>query len=260
MIQRDKLVAYLADLLTVNTFSDYAPNGLQVEGRGEIKTIIGGVTACQALVDAAVQKGADALLVHHGYFWKGESACVTGMKKQRLGALLANDINLLAYHLPLDAHPELGNNAQLAQLLGLQVDGSFGGGSGGVDIGQYGRLEQPLSAKAFAERLAHKLGRKPLHINGGLEHAREGGDEIHTIAWCTGAAQSYLEQAAALGVDAFLTGEISEQTVHVARELGIHFFSAGHHATERGGVQALGGHLAEKFGVSFEFVDIDNPV
>lgn len=257
MIQRDELLAYLAELLNVDAFADYAPNGLQVEGRREIKKIVGGVTACQALVDAAVEKGADALLVHHGYFWKGESPCITGMKQRRLKALLAADINLLGYHLPLDAHPELGNNAQLAKLLGLQVEGSFGGGSygknSGPDIGQYGQLGQPQSAEGFAKLLANKLGREPLHIAGA-------GKEIRTIAWCTGGAQSYIEQAAELSVDAFLTGEISEQTVHIARELGIHFFSAGHHATERGGVQALGSQLATEFDVTFEFVDIDNPV
>ena len=252
MIQRDELLAYLAELLNVQAFTDYAPNGLQVEGRSEIKKIVTGVTACQALVDAAVERGADALLVHHGYFWKGESPSITGMKKRRLKALLAADINLLAYHLPLDAHPELGNNAQLAKLLGLRMEGVFGAG-GGPDIGQYGRLAQAQSARDFGEQLKRNLGRPAQHVAGG-------GDNIETIAWCTGAAQGYLEQAADLGVDAFVTGEISEQTVHIARERGIHFFGAGHHATERGGVQALGAHLAATFDVECEFVDIDNPV
>lgn len=256
MIQRDALVNYLADLLDVAAFDDYGPNGLQVEGRAGVQRIIGGVTACQALVDAAVEHKADALLVHHGYFWRGEDPCVVGMKQRRIKALLDADINLLAYHLPLDAHAELGNNAQLAQLLGLEVEGRFGGGSSGDvgrDIGQYGRLPRPQTAESFSALLADKLGRAPLHIAG--QSAK-----ISTIAWCTGAAQNYIEQAAALGVDAFLTGEVSEQTVHSARELGIHFFSAGHHATERGGVQALGVHLADQFGLEFSFVDIDNPV
>ncbi len=252
MIQRDELLAYLGEMLSVRSFADYAPNGLQVEGGIEIKKIITGVTACQALVNIAVECGADALLVHHGYFWKGENACIVGMKRQRLGALLAADINLLAYHLPLDAHPQLGNNAQLAKLLNLQQEGVFGDDSG-TAIGQHGRLAQALSSEDFGKLLARKLGRKPLHIAGTT-------GEIRTVAWCTGAAQSYLEQAAGLGVDAFVTGEISEQTVHVARELGLHFFSAGHHATERGGVQALGVHLAARFGLDVEFVDIDNPV
>jgi dinuclear metal center YbgI/SA1388 family protein len=252
MVQCTQLTSYLDELLTVEAFDDYCPNGLQVEGRSEIATIVGGVTACQALVDAAVTRGVDAMLVHHGYFWRGESPCVVGMKQRRLKALLRADINLLVYHLPLDAHPELGNNAQLARLLGLQSEGGFGTGRG-PDIGRFGRLETPLSAVAFAAHLAERLGRAPLHIASGTT-------EIHRIAWCTGAAQGDIDAAAALGVDAFLSGEISESTVHAARELGIHYFAAGHHATERGGVQALGTHLAECFGVVFEFVDIDNPV
>ena len=251
-MQRDELLAYVAQLLNVEAFADYAPNGLQVAGRAEVQKIVTGVTACQALVDAAVERGADALLVHHGYFWKGEDPCVVGLKQRRLKALLGADINLLAYHLPLDAHPELGNNAQLAALLGLQTEGTFGGGNG-PDIGQYGSLAQPQSAEGFAALLAQKLGRAPQHITAGTT-------EIHSIAWCTGAAQSYLEQAAALGVDAFVSGEISEPTVHLAREHGLHYFSAGHHATERGGVVALGEHLTQRFGLAVEFVDIDNPV
>lgn len=251
MSSRNELVAYLADFLDVAAFEDYAPNGLQVEGRPKIQRIMGGVTACQALVDVAVEKQVDALLVHHGYFWKGEDPCVVGMKQRRLKALLESGINLLAYHLPLDAHAELGNNAQLAALLGLSVTGGFGGGRG-PNIGQFGHLARRLGGADFAALIAGKLGREPLHIPGPQA-------EIHTVAWCTGAAQDYIEEAAGLGVDAYVTGEISEQTVHVAREVGIHFFSAGHHATERYGVQALGAHLAQRFGLEFEFVDIDNP-
>lgn len=253
MIQRNDLVNSLAELLNVQDFDDYCPNGLQVEGRAEISTIIGGVTASQALVDAAVAQGTDALLVHHGYFWKGEDPRVVGMKKRRLKALLDADINLLVYHLPLDAHPVLGNNAQLAKLLGLKTKGSFCRG-GGPDIGLYGEVDKPCTAEAFGQHLAKKLGRTPMHISGDRD------DKISSIAWCTGAAQGFLEQAAVLGVDAFLSGEISEQTVHEARELGIHYFSAGHHATERGGVMALGAYLSEQFAVDFEFVDIENPV
>lgn len=252
MVQRDELITYLDYLLNVSAFDDYCPNGLQVEGRNEISKIIGGVTASQALIDTAILKGADTLLVHHGYFWKGEDPRVIGMKRKRLGSLLDAGINLLAYHLPLDAHPELGNNAQLARLLDLKVTGSFGRGAG-PDIGLLGELPNRVEAEGFADNLAVKLGREPLHISGGK-------GPVHTIAWCTGAAQGYLEAAAALGVDAFLTGEVSEQTVHEARELGIHFFSAGHHATERGGVMALGAHLADQFGISFQFEDIENPV
>jgi dinuclear metal center YbgI/SA1388 family protein len=252
MIPCNDLVTALAELLNVQDFDDYCPNGLQVEGRAEINKIIGGVTASQELVDMAVAQGADALLVHHGYFWKGEDPRVVGMKRARLKALLDAGINLLAYHLPLDAHPELGNNAQLAKLLGLKTMGSFGRG-GGPDIGLFGEVEKSCSAEAFGQQLSKKLGRTPVHISGG-------GESIHTIAWCTGAAQGFLEQAAVLGVDAFISGEISEQTVHEARELGIHYYSAGHHATERGGVMALGAYIAGHYPVDFEFVDIENPV
>jgi dinuclear metal center YbgI/SA1388 family protein len=177
---------------------------------------------------------------------------VTGMKYRRLKALLAADINLLTYHLPLDAHPELGNNAQLAALLGLRAEGGFGGGHGPA-IGQYGSLEQALTPAELAALIAQRLGRAPLHIPAASA-------QIRRLAWCSGAAQGYLPQAAALGVDAYISGEISEQTVHEARELGIHFYSAGHHATERYGVQALGAHLAARFGLDFHFVDLDNPV
>lgn len=252
MVQRDQLTAYLDELLNVPAFDDYCPNGLQVEGRLEVSTIVGGVTASQDLINAAVTHGADTMLVHHGYFWKGEDPRVVGMKHRRLSSLLDAGINLLAYHLPLDAHPELGNNAQLGGLLGLKTTGTFGRGNG-PDIGMIGEVAQMVTAEAFADHIAEKLGRVPLHIPGGKEG-------IRSIAWCSGAAQDYIEQAAALGVDAFLSGEISEQTVHQARELGIHFFSAGHHATERGGVIALGTHLADKFGISFHFEDIENPV
>lgn len=251
-MQRDELVNYLADLLQVDSFQDYAPNGLQVEGSPTVEKIIAGVTASQALVDAAVAKGADALLVHHGYFWNGEDPCVAGMKRRRLKALLDAGINLLAYHLPLDAHPQLGNNARLADLLGLRAEGGFGGGNG-PDIGLFGEVGSPQSGEAFAALLEQTLSRRPLHIPGPQA-------EIRRIAWCTGAAQNYIEEAAVLGVDAYLSGEISEQTVHIAREVGIHFYAAGHHATERYGVQAVGVHLADEFGISVEFVDIDNPV
>jgi dinuclear metal center YbgI/SA1388 family protein len=252
MTQRTELLAYTDELLDVAAFDDYAPNGLQVAGRVEIGKIVGGVTACQALVEAAVAQGADTLLVHHGYFWKGEDPRVVGMKQRRLKTLLEADINLLAYHLPLDAHPELGNNAQLARQMGWRVTGTFGQGRGPA-IGQWGELPASQTAAELVAALAEKLGRPPLHIG-------DAGAEIRTLAWCSGAAQGYLEQAAALGLDAFVSGEISEPTVHEARELGIHYFSAGHHATERGGVQALGAHLAQRFGLEFAFVDIDNPV
>ncbi|HEB93069.1 MAG TPA: Nif3-like dinuclear metal center hexameric protein [Gammaproteobacteria bacterium] len=249
MVRRDELLRYLHGLLNVDAFSDYCPNGLQVEGRAEIRKLVCGVTACQALVDAAVAAGADALLVHHGYFWKGEQPTITGLKRRRVQALLEAGINLLAYHLPLDAHPQLGNNAQLAQRLGLTAsDGLVGEPA----IVLAGSVDEPVSGEDFAARIADRLQRVPLHIPGQAT-------EIRRIAWCSGGAQGHIGQAAALGVDAYLTGEVSEQTVHIARETGLHFFAAGHHATERYGAQALGAHLAERFALQVEFVDIDNP-
>ncbi|WP_455223582.1 Nif3-like dinuclear metal center hexameric protein [Kaarinaea lacus] len=252
MVLLQELVRYTNELLDIQSFRDYCPNGLQVQGSDEVQTIISGVTASQAFLDAAINDGANALLVHHGYFWSGEDPCIIGMKKQRLARLLGANASLLAYHLPLDAHPEYGNNAQLGKLLGFEVLGSFGRAPGDT-LGLHGVLATPMSAEALAQHLQAALGRKPLHIPGNA-------NPIRTVAWCTGAAQSYIEQSVSLGVDAFISGEISEQTVHVARESGIHYFSAGHHATERYGVQALGNHLANRFGIQHRFIDIDNPV
>ena len=249
MTDRQDITRYIDELLNVNQFRDYCPNGLQVEGRTDIEHIVSGVTASQALIEAAIEQQADALLVHHGYFWKGEEPCITGLKRERIVRLLENDINLLAYHLPLDAHKELGNNAQLAQKLGFQVEGS----AGDTDLIWYGSLPASCSASELAAQIDTALGRTPLYIEASKEL-------ITRVAWCTGAAQGYIEQAAALGVQAFISGEISEQTVHQTRELGLSYFSAGHHATERYGVQALGEHLAKQFKIRHTFADIDNPV
>lgn len=248
-MKREELLGYLDELLVPGKFRDYCPNGLQVEGRAEITRIVAGVTASQDLLDAAVALHADAILVHHGYFWKGEDGRVTGIRRQRLATLLAKDINLLAYHLPLDAHPELGNNAQLARLLGFVPESRFGE----QDIAWLGALAEPCDLSTLTARVSAVLGRQPLVI---------GGDDrmIRRIGWCSGGAQGYFEQAIALGVDAYLSGEISEQTVHLARESGVAYLAAGHHATERYGVQALAGHLARQFGIACEFVDLDNPV
>jgi len=252
MVALNELVDYTNKLLDEASFSDYCPNGLQVEGGPEVQVLVSGVTASLALIEAAAAYGADALLVHHGYFWKGENACVTGMKRRRLQALLDAGICLLAYHLPLDAHAELGNNVQLARVLGLASAGRFGD-DGGLRLAHHGRLSRPLDAAAFCEYLESSLGRSPQHIAGSAA-------QIERVGWCTGAAQSYIEAAAGLGLDAFISGEISEQTVHVARETGIHYFAAGHHATERFGACALGEHLAGHFGLRHRFIDIDNPV
>ncbi|HPI59962.1 Nif3-like dinuclear metal center hexameric protein [Zoogloea sp.] len=248
-MERAELQRYLDNLLEVGRFRDYSPNGLQVEGRAEIRRIVCGVTASQALLDAALARDADAVLVHHGYFWRGEDACVTGLRRKRLGTLLGSDINLFAYHLPLDAHPELGNNAQLGRLMGWTPEGRFGE----QDIGWIGQLAQPTRAELLVRQLAARLGREPLLLG---EPARA----VKRIAWCTGGAQGYFEQAIACGVDCFVSGEASEQTTHLARESGVVYLAVGHHASERYGVQALGAHLAERWGLEVDFVDVDNPV
>lgn len=248
-VLREELGACLDSLLEVARFRDYCPNGLQVEGREQIGRIVCGVTASQALIEAAIERRADALLVHHGWFWKSEDGRVTGFRKQRMARLLAHDINLFAYHLPLDAHATLGNNAQLALQLGWTVTGRFGE----QDIGFLGVSPEPTFCAELVQHLARVLGREPLLIG---DPARS----VRRIAWCSGGAQGYFEAALAAGADVFVSGEISEQTVHLARETGMAFISAGHHATERYGIQALARHLTEKFGVECEFVDIDNPV
>ncbi len=250
-VARIILLREIEQFLNVNAISDYCPNGLQVEGKAQIKRIVSGVTASQALIDAAIELQADAILVHHGYFWKGEDQRIVGMKQRRIKALLAHDINLLAYHLPLDVHPEVGNNVQLAQRLGLTVTGPLEPGNP-RSVGLIGTLEAPLSASDFAARIESVLDRAPLVFD---QHK-----PIQSVAWCTGGAQGYIEQAIAAGVDAYLTGEVSERTFHEAQENGISFFAAGHHATERYGVQALGEWLVKRFGIEHHYVECDNPV
>ncbi len=243
------LLTYLNQQLQPHNFKDYCPNGLQVQGKDNIKKIVTGVTASQALLDAAVAQQADAILVHHGYFWKGEAAEIIGMKQQRLKTLLTHDINLIAYHLPLDAHLELGNNIQLAKQLNIinptaAVDN---------ELLFQGELNSAQAANDFANHIEQQLQRKPLHIAGTEK-------PIQRVAWCTGGAQDYITDAAELGVDAFISGEVSERTFHIAQELQIHYFAAGHHATERYGIKALGEHLTQHFGFEQQFIDIDNPV
>jgi dinuclear metal center YbgI/SA1388 family protein len=250
-MNRLELTQYLAEFLQVSTYKDYAPNGLQVEGRNKIKTIVTGVTACQALIDRAVALNADALLVHHGFFWKGESDVITGMKYKRIKALINNGINLYGYHLPLDGHPMLGNNAELGRALGIIDAESLAGMAQGL-VWQ-GRLDEPVSVEDFSHLLGRALGRQALHLG-------ESDKMIHHLAWCSGGAQDYIDIAVELGVDAFISGEVSERTFHCAVEQDIHYFAAGHHATERFGIQALGEHLSSKFGVIHHFVDIPNPV
>lgn len=248
MVALKTLVETADTLLDINRFKDYAPNGLQLEGKSEVAKIVSGVTASQALIDAAIEANADVLLVHHGWFWRGEDQRIVGMKKRRIKALLDSDISLLGYHLPLDAHLELGNNAQLAKRLGFIRDGAMNA----EGVGDYGHLEQALSVGELSLQMQQSLQRVPTVVE-------VGGHPIKTIAWCTGGAQSYIGQAIALGVDAFVSGEISEQTTHEARENGIHYFAAGHHATERYGAPALGAYLAKQFSIEHQFIDIDNP-
>lgn len=247
-----QVVDLLQTTLKPHLFNDYCPNGLQVQGKDSIQKLITGVTASQALIDAAIELQADAILVHHGYFWKGENACVVGMKKNRLKTLLSHDISLLAYHLPLDAHHELGNNVQLAKRLGLGITEPLYP-ENPKQVGNIAVLDEPMLAEDFSALCERVLGQKPIHIAGANQF-------IKTIGFCTGAAQGFIEQAVVMGCDAYLSGEISEPTVHTARETGIHYFAAGHHATERYGVQAVGEFLAEKLGIEHVFVDIANPV
>ncbi len=247
MMRNIELENVINQELNVGEFQDYSPNGLQVEGRTHIQRVVTGVTACQALLDEAVRHQADAIIVHHGYFWKNEPTVIRGMKRNRLKTLLGNDINLYGYHLPLDAHPSLGNNAQLARLMNAKVVGLI------EPFVPHGEFDQPISPVELASRIEQALGRKVLHVSDNAPA------EIRTLAWCTGGGQSFIQQAAEFGVDAFITGEVSEQTVHIAREMGLHFYAAGHHATERYGIKALGEWLADNHGLDVTFIDIPNP-
>ena len=245
----NQLLDYTRQLLQVERFRDYCPNGLQVQGKVEVQKIVSGVTASMALLEAAQAQNADMVLVHHGYFWKNEDERIVGIKKQRIQYLLAHEINLVAYHLPLDAHIELGNNAQLAKKMGIAIKGW----AGEQNIVAYGDLPSEQDLNTFASAVGRVLKREAMVIG-------DVNKPIKRVAWCTGAAQGYMETAIALGVDVFVSGEISEQTVHLANESGVAYIAAGHHATERYGVQALGNHLADTFGVAHTFIDINNPV
>ena len=251
LVNRDVLAQFLAAELQTATSRDYCPNGVQVEGRSEIKVIVSGVTASLALLEHAVLLNADAVLVHHGYFWRGEDMRVIGQKHKRLKLLLGNDMSLFAYHLPLDMHPTLGNNAQLGKLLQIRATARFGED----DLGWVGKMmdDSIRTVGDLAKHIERKLERAPLLI-GNPEQM------LGQVAWCTGAAQNMLDQAVAAGASVYLSGEISEPTVHLARESGVAYFACGHHATERYGVQALGKYIAKEFGIEHHFIDIDNPV
>lgn len=251
MATQQQLLSAFDNLLQPERFKDFGPNGLQVEGKQEVARIVSGVTASRALIEAAVAARADAILVHHGLFWRGHDGCVTGWMKQRLALLLAHDISLFAYHLPLDAHPELGNNAQLGLKLGLSATARFGE----QELGFLGRRSDGAAfadGKALASHLQRVLDRPVVQVGG------EAG-AITNIAWCTGGAQSYFEDAIAAGADAFITGEISEPQAHYARECGVAYFACGHHATERYGAPAVASHVAAACGIEHQFIDIDNP-
>jgi dinuclear metal center YbgI/SA1388 family protein len=250
MVELETLENYCNQLLAVSEFEDFCPNGIQLDAGRPVQSIVSAVTASQAAIEGAAELQADMLLVHHGYFWRGEPAPLVGLKGRRVGTLYRRGISLMAYHLPLDAHPQLGNNRLLAQRMGLD--------EAGLEMEQGGylwhaTLGAPESVAAVTERIRRALERDPLHLPGGA-------DSIRRLGWCSGAAQERISQAAELGLDAFISGEASEQTFHLAQELGIHYFAAGHHATERFGVQALGQHLAEKFGLLHQFLDLPNPV
>ena len=248
-IDLNSLVDYIQTLLQTERFSDYCPNGLQIQGSRTVNKIVSGVTASMDLLESAAEVGAQVVLVHHGFFWKNENPCIVGIKQKRIKFLLEHNMSLLAYHLPLDAHSELGNNAQLAKVLGFKQEGW----SGHQNIIAHGVLLTPQLLSELAKHVEQKLNRTPMVI----------GDQnklIKRVAWCTGAAQSYIDEAIQLGVDLFLSGEVSEQTFHSAKESGVAYIGAGHHATERYGIKALGEHLAEKFSIQHEFIEIHNPV
>lgn len=245
--RQDMLQAFDA-LLQPERFKDYGPNGLQVEGKSEIRRIVSGVTASRALIEAAIEAGADAIFVHHGLFWRGMDGRITGWLKERIRLLLAHDINLFAYHLPLDAHAELGNNAQLGARLGVQGQGAFGD----QNLGWLADVDF-ADATALAQHVQGVLGRK-VTLAGVQEH-----QPIRKLAWCTGGAQGFFESAIAAGADAYITGEISEPQMHLAREMGVSFIAAGHHATERYGAPAVAAHVARECGLEHCFIDIDNP-
>lgn len=251
MPTRQRLAQAFDQLLQPERFRDYGPNGLQVEGRPEVRRIVSGVTASRALIEAAIEDGADAVFVHHGLFWRGQDGRVTGWMKQRLALLLQHDINLFAYHLPLDAHPELGNNAQLGRVLGLRADGRFGENDLGF-LGGRSAGGEFADAEALAAHVRQALGRDVTLVAGG-------NGPVRRVAWCTGGAQGYFEDAIAAGAQAFLTGEISEPQAHYARECGVSFLACGHHATERYGAPAVAAHVAAELGLEHRFIDIDNP-
>jgi dinuclear metal center YbgI/SA1388 family protein len=247
-VSRDDIERSLNTLLTPERFKDYGPNGLQVQGAEQVRLLVSGVTASLAFIDAAIEAGADALLVHHGLFWRGQDGRLVGWLGERVRRLMQHGMNLFAYHLPLDAHPALGNNAQLGLRLGLQADARFGE----QELGFAGPSGAFTSTTALAETVERALQRAPIVVAGD-------GRPLRRIGWCTGGAQSSFEAAIAAGVDAYLTGEISEPQAHLARETGVAYLACGHHATERWGAPAVGAHVAALCGVAHRYIEIENP-
>ncbi|MGP1871209.1 MAG: Nif3-like dinuclear metal center hexameric protein [Arsenophonus sp.] len=243
-----KLEQLINTYLNIYKYQDYAPNGLQVEGCSEVKKIVTGVTASQRLLDEAIKLNADAIIVHHGFFWKNESPVILNIKHKRLKTLLCNDINLYSYHLPLDAHPIIGNNVKLGNIMEVKIDSYI------TPLLPIGKFSKPITAYDLMSRLNNSLSRQPLYCGD------NGPKDIKTIIWCTGAGQNFIQHAENIGIDAFVTGEVSEQTIHIVREIGIHFYAAGHHATERFGIKALGEWLQKDYGFEVTFVDIPNPI
>jgi dinuclear metal center YbgI/SA1388 family protein len=252
MIHRNDLEIHLNALLKPEQIKDFCPNGLQIQGSDEIHKIVTGVTATQALIEQAIHEKADALVVHHGFFWKNESYVIRGMKHKRIKALIENDISLFAYHLPLDIHPELGNNAQLAQLFEINNVQPLEVGNP-LSVAVRGEFSHHISGDELQTRISQQLSRDCLHVS------PPSNKKIKTVAWCSGGGQNYIELAAEQGIDAFISGEVSEQTTHFAREMDIHFYAAGHHATERYGAKALAKHFEDELSITSLFIDIDNP-
>ena len=252
MAALQEIIQWCNDTLKTHEFKDYAPNGLQIEGKSEVKKIVCAVTASQEAIDAAVAQQADLLLVHHGYFWKGEAYPITGMRGKRIKTLIQHDISLVAYHLPLDSHPMLGNNAAIADLLELEIFEALDA-SERHPIGNIGYLKQALSPEDFKNLLTERLGFQTIHLPADKK-------TIQKVGFCTGAAQDFISKAAEQNCDAYISGEVSERTYYEAKELDVHYYACGHHATERYGVQRLGKAISEQFNLEYSYFELNNPI
>ena len=252
MAKLQDIIQWCDQTLESTEFKDYAPNGLQIEGKTEVRKILAAVTASQDAIDAAIRENADLLLVHHGYFWKGEAYPITGMRGKRIKSLIQHDISLLAYHLPLDSHPSLGNNAAIADLLELERIEALDP-SERHPIGNIGYLNQPMPVEEFKKFVSEKL-------KFDITHLPADKTMIEKVGFCTGGAQDFIVKAAEQGCDAYISGEVSERTFYEAKELGVHYFACGHHATERYGVQRLGQAISEQFDIEYVYFELNNPI